>query len=75
LVRLPRGHWTGERAATDLLALARKHRAFAKQDAVIASQGVLNVLYGIALALAGTIGTWAKLTGTPATELANTHIA
>lgn len=29
-VRLPRGHWTGERAATDLLALARKDRAFAK---------------------------------------------
>jgi hypothetical protein len=43
-VRLPRGHWTGERAATDLLALARKHRAFAKQDAVIAGQGGLHVL-------------------------------
>ncbi|MFE3730471.1 hypothetical protein [Nocardia sp. NPDC059154] len=74
-VRLPRGHWIGERAATDLLALARKHRAFAKQDAVIASQGGLHVLYGTALALTGTITTWAKLTHSPATELADTHIA
>ncbi|WP_433626377.1 hypothetical protein [Nocardia sp. CA-120079] len=74
-VRLPRGHWTGERAATDLLALARKHRAFTKQDAVIASQGGLHVLYGVALALAGTISTWAKLTDIPTHELANTHIA
>jgi hypothetical protein len=74
-VRLPRGHWTGERAATDLLALARKHRAFAKQDAVIAGQGGQHVLYGVALALAATISTWAKLTDTPAAELTNTHIA
>ncbi|WP_329410607.1 hypothetical protein OG563_47910 [Nocardia vinacea] len=73
-MRLFHGHWTGERAATDLLALARKHRAFAKQDAVIASQGGLHVLYGIALALAAAISR-AKLTGTPTTELANTHIA
>src|SRR5262249_51858804 len=26
--RLPAGHWTGERAATDILVLARKGRAF-----------------------------------------------
>ncbi|MEV6258804.1 hypothetical protein AB0L97_36690 [Nocardia sp. NPDC051911] len=74
-VRLPRGHWIGERAAIDLIALARKHRAFAKQDAVIAGQGGLHVLYGVALALTGTITTWAKLTDIPATELAATHIA
>ena len=34
LTRLPAGHWTGERAATDILALARKGRAFASLDAL-----------------------------------------
>jgi hypothetical protein len=29
LTRLPAGHWTGERAARDILTLARKGRAFA----------------------------------------------
>ena len=30
--RLPAGHWTGERAATDILVLARKRRAFRSLD-------------------------------------------
>ena len=32
---LPAGHWTGERAATDILALARKGRAFRSLNALI----------------------------------------
>ena len=39
LTRLPAGHWTGERAATDILTLARKRRAFASLDSLIARQG------------------------------------
>ena len=31
LTRLPPGHWTGERAARDILTLARKGRAFASR--------------------------------------------
>jgi hypothetical protein len=30
--RLPAGHWTGERAVTDILALARTGRAFRSLD-------------------------------------------
>ncbi|WP_228003200.1 hypothetical protein [Nocardia australiensis] len=73
--RLPAGHWTGERAATDLLALARKHRAFTKQDAVIANHGGLHVLYGLALALTATIQAWAQLSSIPDIELIDTYIA
>ena len=36
LTRLPAGHWTGERAAADIVTLARKGRAFASLDALIA---------------------------------------
>jgi hypothetical protein len=50
--RLPAGHWTGERAAADILTLARKGRAFASLDSLIARQGGQHVLYGSALALA-----------------------
>ena len=35
LTRLPAGHWTGERAATDIITLARKRRAFASLDSLI----------------------------------------
>ena len=35
--RLPAGHWTGGRAATDILTLARKGRAFASLDSLIAA--------------------------------------
>ena len=37
--RLPPGHWNGERAATDILALARKGRAFRSLDTLIIRQG------------------------------------
>jgi hypothetical protein len=51
------GDWTGKRAATttDILVLARKGRAFASLDTLIARQGGKHVLYGSALTLAGTI--------------------
>ena len=72
--RLPAGHWTGERAATDILTLARKRRAFASLDALIARQGGRHVLYGSALALAAALQAWARHAGTPLTELARTAI-
>ena len=60
LTRLPAGHWTGERAATDILTLARKRRAFASLDSLIARQGGQHVLYGSALALAAALQTWSR---------------
>jgi hypothetical protein len=74
LTRLPAGHWTGERAATDILTLARKGRAFASLDALIARQGGQHVLYGSALALAATLQAWSRHAGTPLIDLARTVI-
>jgi hypothetical protein len=71
-VRLPAGNWTGERAATDILVLARKGRAFASLSTLIARQGGQHVLYGSALALAATIQAWATQTDTPVSDLART---
>jgi hypothetical protein len=73
-VRLPAGHWTGERAATDILVLARKGRAFASLATLIARQGGKHVLYGSALTLAATIKAWAAHTDTPVSELARTAV-
>lgn len=67
--RLPAGHWVGERAATDILALARKRRAFRSLDTLMTRQGGQQMLYGSALALAATIQTWAQHTDTPITDL------
>ena len=72
--RLPAGHWTGERAATDILPLARKGRAFASLDSLIARQGGQHVLYGSALALAAALQAWAAQTGTPVSDLARTAV-
>lgn len=68
-VRLPAGHWNGERAATDILALARKGRAFRSLDKLHARQSGPQLLAGSALALASAAGTWARLTGTAPAEL------
>jgi hypothetical protein len=68
-VQLPAGHWLGERAATDILVLARKGRAFHSLDTLITRQGGQHVLYGSALTLATTIQTWSADTGTPVTDL------
>jgi len=70
LTRLPAGHWTGERAARDILTLARKGRAFASLDALITRQGGQHVLYGSALVLAAALQAWARHAGTPLIELA-----
>ena len=74
LTRLPAGHWTGERAATDILTLARKGRAFASLDALIARQGGQHVLYGSALALAAALQAWARHADTPLIDLARTVV-
>jgi hypothetical protein len=73
-VRLPTGHWTGERAARDILALAAKARAFRSLGSLLIRQGGPQVLYGSALALAATVHTWSSDTDTPVPELARTTI-
>ena len=73
-VRLPAGHWLGERAATDILVLARKGRAFRSLDTLIARQGGQHVLYGSTLVLAAATQAWAAGTGTPVADLAQTLI-
>jgi hypothetical protein len=73
-VRLPAGHWTGERAATDILVLARKGRAFASLGTLIARQGGKHVLYGSALTLAATIQAWAAQTDTSVSDLARAAV-
>jgi hypothetical protein len=72
--RLPAGHWTGERAAADILSLARKGRAFASLDSLIARQGGQHVLYGSALALAAALQSWAAHNDTPISDLAHTAV-
>ena len=73
-VRLPAGHWTGERAATDILVLGRKRRAFGSLESLIVRYGGKHVLYGSALALAAAIQAWSDVTDTPITQLTLTHI-
>lgn len=67
--RLPPGHWFGERAATDILALAAKGRAFDSLRPIIVRHGGKQVLYGSILALAAAIQAWADATGTPFDEV------
>ena len=74
MTRLPAGHWTGERAATDILTLARKARAFASLDSLTVRQGGQHVLYGSALVLAAALQSWARHTETPLTDLARTVV-
>jgi hypothetical protein len=73
-IRLPDGYWRGARAATDILVLARKRRAFRSLDTLIIRQGGENVLYGSALAIAATTQTWSADTGTPVPDLARTIV-
>lgn len=72
--RLPAGHWVGERAATDILALARKGRAFRSLDTLMTRQGGQQMLYGSTLALAATIQTWAQHAKRPITDI-NAHVS
>jgi len=72
--KLPRGHWNGERAATDVLALASKGRAFRSLSTLIVRQGSRQLLPGSALSLAAATDAWAKLTDTPRSDLLRTVI-
>jgi hypothetical protein len=72
--RLPSGHWLGERAATDILVLARKGRAFRSLNTLITRQGGQHVLYGSALVLAAATQAWSQATGTPVPDLTRTII-
>lgn len=74
LVALPAGHWNGERAATDILALARKGRAFRSLDRLLVRQGGPQVLNGSALALAATVAAVARTDKTPPSDTARTLI-
>ena len=68
-VRLPKGHWVGERAARDILDLARKGRSFDALGALITKQGSPAVQSGAALALAALLQAWSDLTGTPVDQI------
>jgi hypothetical protein len=74
MTRLPAGNWTGQRAAIDILTLARKGRAFASLDSLIVGQGGQHVLYGSALTLAAAAQTWAADTDTPVRDLARAAV-
>ena len=71
---LPPGHWTGERAATDILVLARKGRAFRSLDKLLTRHGGPQVLAGSALALAAATNALAQHTDTPRAKLIRTII-
>lgn len=63
--RLPAGHWFGERAAVNVLALARKGRAFASLGSLITGQGSHQLLAGSVLALTAAVLAWSRASGTP----------
>jgi len=71
---LPPGHWNSERAATDILVLARKGRAFRSLQQLLTRQGGPQVLAGSALALAAAVDAWATASQTPAADVINTEI-
>lgn len=71
---LPSGHWNGERAATDILVLARKGRAFRSLQQLLTRQGGPQVLAGSALALAAAVDAWTRTTPTPAADIISTEI-
>lgn len=72
--RLPAGHWVGERAARDIIVLARKRRAFRSLQPLVTRQGGRHVFYGSALALATIASAWSAHTDTPIAEVARAHI-
>jgi hypothetical protein len=74
IVALPAGHWNGERAAIDILALARKGKAFRSLDKLLIRQGGPQVLNGSALALAATVAAIARTNDTPIGDTVTTLI-
>ncbi len=73
-VALPAGQWTGERAATDILALARKGNAFRSLDKLLIRQGGPQVLNGSALALAATVAAVARSSNATTSDTTQTLI-
>lgn len=73
-VALPAGHWNGERAANDILALARKGRAFRSLDKLLVRQGGPQVLNGSVLALSAAVAALARTSNTPPVDVAQTLI-
>lgn len=73
-VDLPAGHWAGERAATDILALARKGRSFRTLDRLLVSHGGKNVLDGAVLALSAAVRTWAADTNATVSDILLHHV-
>ena len=73
-LRLPAGHWVGERAATDVLSLAAKGRAFNSLHTLNVRQGGKHLLFGSALAVTAALQTWSRLTGVPVRDLAVEHL-
>lgn len=69
VIRLPAGHWFGQRAAVNVLALARKGRAFQSLGSLITRQGGPQLLAGSCLALAAAVMAWSRTEGTPVGEL------
>jgi hypothetical protein len=67
--RLPKGHWYGERAARDILDLARRGRAHSALGSIITKQGSHAVQAGAAIALAGTMQVWATLVDKPVDQV------
>lgn len=67
--RLPKGHWVGERAARDILDLARRGRAFNALGALITKQGSPAVQSGAALALGATLVAWSDLVDHPVDQI------
>lgn len=67
--RLPKGHWYGERAARDIVDLARRGRAHGALGALITKQGSHAVQSGAAIALAGTMQAWASLVRKPVNQV------
>lgn len=73
-VALPAVRWRGDRAAHDILALARHRRAFSSLNTLIPKQGGENVLYGSVLALAAAVRTWAADTDMSVAEILLNHV-
>jgi hypothetical protein len=67
--RLPAGHWFGQRAAVNVLALARKGRAFQSLGSLITRQGSPQLLAGASLTLAAAVLAWSRTEGTEVGKL------
>lgn len=72
--RLPAGHWLGERAASDVLVLAAKGRAYRSLHTLTVRQGGLHLLFGSALAVAAALQAWADLTDLTVAEVAGEQL-